>query len=234
MGRRGPRPELATGTFSYDDLDRVSSRTDALGGMERFVYDDDGFLDQHVQRASGATGAPLVVNYDYDARGILSELRDPEAGKFLFEADALGRPVRRVGPGGAQWRATYSALGDLERVESQIPGSTIQFTAYASHDGRGYPQALSTNEGATALQYTALGRLKRATYPDATSEEYSYDLAGNRKTRRDAAAVGITYHYDAADQRRRSARASWQAAPCSRRSRTTTGAGARGTRSAAR
>ena len=159
-----------------------------------------GFLDQHVQRTSGATGAPLVVNYDYDARGILSELRDPEAGKFLFEADALGRPVRRVGPGGAQWRATYSALGDLERVESQIPGSAVQFTAYASPDGRGYPQALSTNEGATALQYTALGRLKKATYPDSSSEEYSYDLAGNRKTRKDAAAVGITYHYDAADQ----------------------------------
>ena len=197
---RGPEPELATETFTYDDLDRVASRTDALGGMERFVYDDDGFLDQHVQRTSGATGAPLVVNYDYDARGILSELRDPEAGKFLFEADALGRPVRRVGPGGAQWRATYSALGDLERVESQIPGSAIQFTAYASPDGRGYPQALSTNEGATALQYTALGRLKKATYPDSSSEEYSYDLAGNRKTRRDAAAVGITYHYDAADQ----------------------------------
>ena len=103
------------------------------------------------------------------------------------------------GPAAPQWRAPIapSAISSGSRARS---GSAIQFTAYVSPDGRGDPQALSTNEGATTLQYTALGRLKKATYPDAASEEFTYDLAGNRKTRRDAAAVGITYHYDAADQ----------------------------------
>jgi len=197
---QGPAPGLPVETFDYDDLDRLVFRTDAVGGMDRFVYDEDGFLVQHVQRSGGASGSPLVVNYDYDERGLLAGIRDPEAGRFLFEADALGRLVRRAGPGGAEWRASYTPLGDLAKVETAL-GAVVETTQYTAHDARGYPLGILTSESATptAIEYTALGRVKKVTYPDASSEEFGYDRAGNRRTAVDGTG-SRTYHYDAADQ----------------------------------
>jgi RHS repeat-associated protein len=196
---RGPDGEVAT--YGYDDLDRLTSLATELGGSERFVYDEDGLLRQHVQ-ASALAGAPapLVLNYDYDARGLLTLLRDPEAGAFLFEADALGRPVRRTGPGGADWRARYTAKGFLEQIEIDLPGTVSDETiAYAGHDARGYPATITSGEGVTTLGYTDLGRLESAAYPDGSSESFSYDRAGNRKTRT-AGGTAVTYVHDAADR----------------------------------
>jgi RHS repeat-associated protein len=187
-------------TFAYDDLDRRIERTDALGGVERFAYDPDGQLRQHVQLPGGGT-VEMVLNYDYDARGLLTEIRDPEAGLFQFDADELGRPVLRTGPGGSEWRAAYTPEGDVKRIDI-IGGGPPQFFLYDGFDARGYPTTIQTLEGTTTLEYTPVGRLKAATHPNSTFERYSYDAAGNRKLKINLGdpTQGRYYNYDAADQ----------------------------------
>ena len=195
-------PDGTTETYTYDDLDRLVTRSTVLGGTERFVYDEDGLLRQHVQPPglNAPAGTSLVVNYEYDARGILERVADPEAGTFLFEADPLGRPVRRTGPGGAEWRAEYTPEGFSDLTLVSVPGEVTEVIDYSAHDDRGYPTSIVTSEGTTSIGYSPLGRVTSVTYPDSTSESFTYDDAGNRTRRIASSGDDWTYHYDAADQ----------------------------------
>jgi RHS repeat-associated protein len=206
----GRGPDGAVETYAYDALDRLIERADAVGGVERFVYDADGQLRQHVQ-LPGSAGAGIVINYDYDSRGLLTAIRDPQAGVFQFEADAIGRPVRRTGPGGAEWRAQYTLEGDVDLVEIAI-GSRTDTIDYGSYDTRGYPGSIITRQKIDAtqttvenlrLEYTPTGRLQRACRTNCDTlvlESYTYDAAGNRQTYVDQTGAGRTYHYDDANQ----------------------------------
>lgn len=160
-------------------------------------------------RAGGHLGSP------YDGRGLLTRLSDPDAGTFRFEADALGRPVRRTGPGGAEWRQSYTPEGFAERVEVVVPGGPGETLTYSGHDGRGFPSLLRSDDGGapldTQLAYTRLGQLRRVDYPGGDFEEFTYDKAGNRATRLDQSGAAWTYVHDAADQLTRIEDASQQA-----------------------
>jgi RHS repeat-associated protein len=208
---RSKNPNGTIETYAYDKLDRLTDRVDMLGAIERFVYDDDGQVRQQVQRSGVAAGTELVINYDYDDRGLLTAIRDPQAGTFEFEADAVGRTIRRTGPGGAEWRATYTSTGEVDLVEAAFESKT-ETTDYVTFDARGYPLTSVTSSFTGATQtsvenleyrYTPIGRLDRVCRPNCAGtvlESYTYDDAGNRLTSTSETGPGRTYHYDAADQ----------------------------------
>jgi RHS repeat-associated protein len=204
-------PDGGVESYAYDDLDRRIERVDALGGVERFVYDADGQLRQHVQLPIPGAASEIVINYDYDARGLLAAIRDPQAGVFQFEADAIGRSVRRTGPGGGEWRASYTPTGEVDAVEVAF-GNQTELTDYLTFDARGYPRTsvtrsftggTQTNAENLEYQYTPVGRLDRVCRPNCTStvlESYTYDDVGNRLTSTSETGPGRTYQYDAANQ----------------------------------
>jgi YD repeat-containing protein len=54
--------------------------------------------------------------------------------------------------------------------------------------------------GRTELEYDALDRLIRITYPDGLTESATYDAEGNQLEFVDRAGRATSYEYDAADQ----------------------------------
>jgi RHS repeat-associated protein len=191
--------------FEYDDLDRVVARTDATAGSERFHYDEDGLLVQHVQPGSSWSGgdAEVVVGYGYDERGGLAWVRDPDAGDWQLERDALGRLTQRRDPSGGEWRALYTEEGFIDRIDISVPGAGGDYVDYSGYDDLGNPEVITTGEGTTSVIYDSLSRVTQVSYPGSGgSEGFGYDLVGNRISHTDRSGTEHEHVVDAADQLR--------------------------------
>jgi RHS repeat-associated protein len=191
--------------FEYDDLDRMVVRTDATAGSERFHYDEDGFLVQHVQPGSSWSGGDgeVVVGYGYDERGGLSMVRDPHAGDWQVEYDAIGRLIQRRDPSGGEWRALYTEEGFIDRIDISVPGTGGDYIDYSGYDDLGNPGVVTTSEGTTSVVYDSLSRVTQVSYPGSGgSEGFGYDLVGNRISHTDRSGTEHEHVVDAADQLR--------------------------------
>jgi RHS repeat-associated protein len=189
--------------FEYDDLDRVVVRVDAVGGSERFHYDEDGLPVQHVQPGSSWSGGDgeVVVGYEYDERGGLSRLRDPHAGDWQLERDAIGRVISRRDPAGGEWRALYTEEGFIDRIEISVPGTGGDYIDYSGYDALGNPEVITTVEGTTEVVYDSLSRVTEVVYPGSGgSEIFAYDRVGNRIGHIDRSGVARVHVVDAADE----------------------------------
>ncbi len=201
---RPVRSSLGAGSFTmrleYDELDRVVTRSYGTS-TERFVFDGDGRLVQHVLPTNVLPGGGGVATFGYDGRGLLSTVHDPEAGTWAFEYDALGRPVRQAGPIGDTRTVTYTPDGFIDRVDILVPGTAGEFADYSGYDAVGNPAIVTTTEGLTSLLYDSQSRVTNVTYPGtAGSEVFEYDVRGNRSRHIDRQGVARTYHYDLAQQ----------------------------------
>ena len=201
--RRSCPPVVDPRQFEYDDRDRVVVRTDEIAGSERFTYDEDGLLVQHIHPGSGWTGDPeLIVRYEYDERGALAIARDPHAGDWQFEYDAIGRPVQRRDANGGEWRAAYTPEGFVDRIDISAPGTAGDYVDYSGYDDLGNPGSITTDEGITSVAYDALSRVTQVTYPGSDGESFGYDPVGNRIAHTDRSGTAHVHVVDAADQLR--------------------------------
>ena len=66
--------------FGYDDNDRMISKTDALGGVQRTEYDRSGRLTRQID----AEGKVVVENF-YDALGRLEKTQDGAGNEIRNE-----------------------------------------------------------------------------------------------------------------------------------------------------
>ncbi len=73
-------------------------------------------------------------------------------------------------------------------------GITIASAAY-TYDSTVNPLTMTSTEGQTSYQYDDIYELTNVTYPDNSSERFTYDLAGNRTS-----LNGISYIYDTANR----------------------------------
>jgi RHS repeat-associated protein len=180
-----------TYTFTYDELNRVSSArdsrfgapirytydragrraavTDPLGGVTRYTYEPDG------RTASITNAAGLVTRFSYDAAGNRREAVFANGTRSTYRYDLGQRPV------------------SLAYLDS---GGAVQEQFAYTYDREGNRLTLTDAAGTHRYQYDALNRLTSASHPEGPAESYTYDAAGNRT----AAAGGRAYTYDAADR----------------------------------
>lgn len=196
---------VATITTAYDDLDRPVEVRDSDSGVSRFVYDDDGRLQQFVYASDPTHGLPegRLVHYQYDGTGRVVAISDT-AHDWLFEHDALGRPVRRRDPGGVERRVRYDDRAFVDTVEVRRPAGQSEVFRYLDYDDVGRPgrieRVVDGSVEETSLEYDAAGRLEAATYADLTFEEFDYDGAGNRTSHLTRAGQLRTIAHDGASQ----------------------------------
>lgn len=210
-----PYPASAgTVTHTYDVMDRLVTRADATGAVERFAYDGIGNLVRYTDRkgqshtfAYDALNRLVEVTYGdgstarftYDAVGRLTEAADSIGGTIQNRYDQLGRLIAQTtGAGTVEY--TYDQVG--RRTSMTVPGQTL--VAY-TYNARSRLTQVSQGAQIVGLDYDAAGRRSRLRLPHDVSTEYQYDAAGRLTAmifRNAAGIIGdLTYGYDSAGNR---------------------------------
>jgi RHS repeat-associated protein len=168
---------------SWNAQDQLTTVTDANGNTHRFAYDGAGRLTQETRPLGGAT------QYSHDAAGNLTQRTDAGGNTRRYTHDAAGRTTveeHRMADGTLDQRITYAhdADGLLTGYEQQDgAGNLISSATYTlDAQGRSTQSAVTygkaTGGGTIAFTlgqgFNADGQLSSHTYPDGSSQSYSY------------------------------------------------------------
>ena len=198
-------PNGRTFTISYDAKGNITNATDSVTGAVSMEYD----ANERLARIVHPKGRGFA--FKYDSVGRMIERASFDGAKECFSYDSFGR-VKKVtdGAGNAYLINTYdSATGWL--VTQEYGNGTVVSNAYDilgrtvgiyhlkgknriaffeyTYDVDGKCISQITAEGKESYAYDADGQLTSVTYPDGTSETFTYDAVGNRISRTDGSPV---------------------------------------------
>ena len=158
-------------TQAYDSTGRVTSQTDGNGNVTKLAYDGNG----------------------------TSTITDPAGNVTKQTSDNSGNFTKGVDPAGGVGNAT----NDSSQRRTTATDRSGKSVSYIYHSGTGYVASATDKLGnTTTYSYTAQTQppftfynLSGVTYPDGTSESYTYDASGNvlSFTARDGSVTKSTY-----------------------------------------
>jgi RHS repeat-associated protein len=205
---------LKTTTYTYENMDRLSSRKDPLTKSETYTYDDNGnlltFKDRKLQttnyiydplnRRTKATYADAsTTTYTYDKGNRLTQIVDSISGTLTRTYDGLDRLTSETTPQGAV-AYTYDAAGRRASMTA-LGQSTVSY----SYDDANRLTQITQDASIVTFTYDAAGRRTSLTLPNGVIVEYSYDKASRLtelKYKNGAVDLGnLTYFYDKAGNR---------------------------------
>ena len=200
-------PNGRTFTMAYDEKGNVTNATDSVTGAVTMEYDVNERLTRIVypkgrgftytydavgrmteRTALRSDGAPAVADtqrFTYDSLGRLATVTDGDGTPYLTNAydPTTGWLVTQTYGNGTVVSNAYDILGRTVGIYHLQP-STFQPLTYFEYvydvDGKCISQ--TTAEGTESYTYDADGQLIGVTYPDGTSESFTYDAVGNRIT----------------------------------------------------
>ncbi|HZG76385.1 MAG TPA: hypothetical protein VEZ72_11070, partial [Paenibacillus sp.] len=206
-----------TTSYALDGLGRATKKTDPLGQVFRYLFDEVGNKIKEIDPryiALSDAAAPGVT-YEYDAlnRLVRTSVFDGATSTVVSykEYDGRGNVVKDVAGEGYDAAEPHRSLGVSytydanNRVVAIVSAQTAALnrangTQHVSgrytYDGSGQVTAETDALGRTTqYTYTLNGLLREKTYPDGLKESYEYDLTGlawSKKTDR-AGRVSTAY-----------------------------------------
>ena len=215
--------------FTYGPMDRVETATDetgtvtheydAVGRMTGLVHPNGArvgrsydAIDQtrHITVRPSATGTVRDTEYVYDAANRLSEVHDPLGGVTSYAYDDDSRLTSRTLPNGVTTTWTYNARGWVMSVTHRRADTTVIASRTYERSPSGEPTRITNHDGSYVLiTYDDALRVESEAYRAADDSvidniEYTYDLDGNRTTRRRGATIATStleeYTYAAGDE----------------------------------
>jgi len=206
--------QLANGngvTYTYDKRNRLETRTDALGLVERWTYYPGDQLKTYVDRKQQVTGFAYdsagrlsVTSYHdgntataaYDAGDRLRSLTDTSAGDLSWDYDGFDQLIRESSAQG-QVLYDYDAVG--RRREMKVASQPK--VEYLFDDGDRLRRITQGSE-VVSFNYDDADRLSESTLPNGVKTGYAYNevnqLAGIAWLKPDNSQLGdIGYGYDA-------------------------------------
>jgi RHS repeat-associated protein len=176
-------------TLIYDDLDRVTSRSDSLGPVSTSTYDANG----NVTAETDAKGLATTRTFDALHRMLTETLPGGRGQSFTY--DLAGNRLTRTDARGNTWSFRYDGLDRLVRVTDPPSAGTFTETTYdrasrvvAERDRRG---------NVTSFTRDNLGRVLTVDDPGPTSTTSTWDGVGNRLSETDRRGMVTTFTYDA-------------------------------------
>jgi len=156
--------------YGYDALDRLLTRTDALGKEERYAYNAGGQLTRRTDRQG------RVTTYGYDGSGRLIRIEHPEGTVQQRSYDPLGRrSERRVN--GQSTRYVYDgaqAIGEIREGQSTTLLTSLSIDEMLAR----YSQ-----QGARSFLTDALGSVIALTREDqSVLTSYAYSPYGQSQS----------------------------------------------------
>jgi RHS repeat-associated protein len=206
-------------SFTYDPMDRVSTRKDPLLREETTAYDGDGnpilrtdrngkktryrydalgrvtFVGFHEQGAPGSETYESSINYGYDTTGRLQTISDTWNGQITLGYDGRDRVNSVETPQGTIGYA-YDAAG--QRSSMTLAGQPLTTYGYSA---TGILTSVTRGTLSSTAAIDDAGRTSSWTLPNGVSMGYAYNAA-SRPTdviyRQGSSEIGrVTYGYDA-------------------------------------
>ena len=218
----------ATTSYAHDPVGNVTSSTNPNNRTTVNTWDAGRrLLTTTLPSSAGGTGAGVATALTYDADNRVLQTRqslgatilrttsatytatgkqatatDANGNVTLYAYDLLDRLSQTTDALGRATRYTYDALSRPYQVfnpafAGSIPGGALVQQTYTA-DGL---RASLTDAGnhTTSFAYDGFDRLATTTYPDSTTEAYTYDADSNvltRKMRATSSGVTFSYAYD--------------------------------------
>ncbi|WP_456377438.1 hypothetical protein [Thiolapillus sp.] len=120
--------------------------------------------------------------HHYTAHNRLTRIELPGEGSLTWNAYQWNRPAQLTLPGGIVQSTNYDPLMRPRRIQSQTQNNTLILQRDYQYSATGNITDITSEHGAYSYQYDNADRLTQASYPDNSSDAYSYDPTGNRLT----------------------------------------------------
>ncbi|MEU6322774.1 RHS repeat-associated core domain-containing protein [Streptomyces sp. NPDC047009] len=182
----------------FNLLGRVVARSDPLGNEVHLQYDKEGNIvrvDRREVTVDPASGAVLdeqwfAESFDFDELNRMTS-HHTVTGTSLFSHDSRGLPTAVTDRAGNRTEHDYDVFG--RRIETrhllQVPDAQPSVvpirTAYSYNRDDQLTSQVDHLGRTTRFEYDTAGRLRSTVLADLTSDEYSYDQAGNVTSYRD-------------------------------------------------
>ena len=167
---------------AWNALDQMVSLTDANGNTHRFAYDKVGQLIKETRPMGGA------IQYSYDAEGNLTQRTDASNNTRAYTYNAVGRMMKEVHKLNGitvdqQVSYNHDADGQLTSYEQEDGSGTLISSASYTLDAQGRNGTSSITYGKVdggtfsftiGQSFNADGQLQSHTYPDGSTQSYSY------------------------------------------------------------
>lgn len=185
-------PELASTEFSYDALNRLEEKLDALNGYTDFSYD----AHDNLTSVSAPNGA--VTDYTYDNLDNLTEEDSPDRGTISYTHDAAGNIATMTDARNKVTEYSYDALNRLTEIQLDN-NDTITFQYDTGTYAKGHLNKITDPSGETTWTYNQFGQVTAKTQKIGTislTTEYEYDTKGRLSTMTYPSGKEVTYGYD--------------------------------------
>ena len=176
-------PTGAVTKYTYNAIDQVTSEADPMGMLSEYTYDPMGNLTTITQ-----TGG-RVTSYTYDKAGNVMSEKNAKGYVKSYTYDAVYNVISETDYKGNKVKYAYDNNGNLTSVSDRLNNSTVfKYDALNNQTSVVDPESRKT-----AYAYDELSRLVSVTEADSIVSEYQYDAVGNLTY-----AAGYTYTYDLA------------------------------------
>ncbi len=167
-----------TETFTYDSVDNLIAQSDFNGNITIHTYT----INNQISRTDFSDGSYEQFTYDNNGNRI-SAIQFDTSGftrTTLFAFDNLNRLSSETKPNGTVLAYTYDESGNKKQLTVTLPDTTQQITTY-TYDALNRLETVTDTNGTTSYGYDAVGNRASVSYPNNTSQVYSYDTL-NRLT----------------------------------------------------
>ncbi len=187
-------------TFLYDDLRRLTQRTDSspFSYVTNFNYDDNGNL-LDVQRQTGTTPAWQIYSWTYSVSNQRLTAVDPASNTTTWTYDAKDRVESITDAESRVWQYDYDPLDRLSQVTD--PTSTVCDVRTYTDNGM-LASVEDARSNVTQYTYDGFDRRDETIYADTTFEQNSsYDDNGNVLTYVTRSGNTVVSTYDVLNRR---------------------------------
>jgi RHS repeat-associated protein len=213
-------------TVEYDAYGNPLTRTDALGIVTKYEYNDFGLLEavtQNYKANPGSEDDPNATNvrteYTYDVIGNLTKIKDANGHETSYTYDVLNRLWKVTNPLGKVTEYGYDALGNrTSLIDANNQTTFFNYDLANRLDIIDYPSGMADVDfgydplgrligvddglGHTTWVYDNLNRITSIIDPFNKTVGYGYDDDGKRTSITYPSPVSktITYQYNTLDQ----------------------------------
>jgi RHS repeat-associated protein len=184
-------------TYEYNDFGNITKTIDPVGRTFSYTYAEDG-IDLLETRQTRAGQSALIFQATYDTRHLLQTSKNAagQTTKYTYNNEG-GQLLTETDPRGNTTTYHYNAKGYRTAVDGKLGiGDTTTYT----YDSFGRVRTMTDVSGHTiTLDYDALDRVTKTTYPDATFSQSTYTLLDLTRTR-DRAGRQTAFEYNSIRQ----------------------------------
>jgi len=173
-------------THVHDSMLRLTKEEDANGGFANYKYDTAGNRIQITDKNGN------ITKYEYDERGNVISKINAQNNTTTITYDANDNPLIRTDALGNKTTFSYDPKGNVELITDALMHTT-SFT----YDPNGLPLTITDARGNTSTNtYDIEGNLEQVKDALNQATSFTYDGVGRRLSKTDALTRTTTYSYD--------------------------------------